>query len=206
MEALKVAEDRSQPDARQKLHDDALMMEQVARGDVRARRRLVVQLGPRVERMARHMSANEHEVDGLRQDVLVQVLRSASTYRGEGCVEAWADRIAVRTILKRSGRERRRPRPVDLTELPADGGRADEEYLDRERSECVSQLLAQLPADERMALVLKLVLGHSVDEVSQIMDRSVWSVRYLLRRGRSRMRDLAAADERVTELFTWRRP
>jgi len=202
-----LAHERSQPDrARQKLNEDALLMEQVAHGDVRAQRQLVVQLRPRVVRMARHMSPSVQEVDGLSQDVLVQVLRSASTYRGEGCVEAWADRIAARTILKRLSRDRQRPPTVVLPELPADGGHADEEYLAKERSACVTHLLAQLPADQRMSLVLKLVLGHSVDEVAMIMDRNAWSVRYLLRMGRSRMRGIALADDRVVELFTLRRP
>ncbi len=73
------------------------------------------------------------------------------------------------------------------------------------RRDCVRDLLAQLPADQRLAVVLKLVLGHTVVEVAEIMARNAWSVRYLLRQGRARMRQLALADARVGELFDLRR-
>jgi RNA polymerase sigma-70 factor, ECF subfamily len=195
-----VADERSER-ARQKLVDDALLMERVARGDLRAQHQLVVQLRPRVIRMARHMSPRVDEVEGLTQDVLVQVLRSADSFRAEGCVEAWADRIAARTMLKRLRRERRQPQTVEIPELPDHGAGVDDEYLGSLRRECVRDLLAQLPADQRLAVVLKLVLGHTVDEVAEMMARSAWSVRYLLRQGRARMRQLALADARVGELF-----
>lgn len=191
---------------RQKLVRDARLLERVADGDPRARHRLVEKLLPRVRRMAIHMSAHAELVDGLTQDVMVQVLQSAPQYRADGCLEAWGDRIAVRTILRRLRRERRRREPVDPIFMGHDGVKSVDDLVEgRMRSLGVARLLSQLPDEQRVALVLKLVLGHSVAETSALMDRGVWSVRYLLRKGLSTLRKLVLEDGDLRELLERRR-
>ncbi len=193
-------------EARQKLVRDARLLERVAAGDPHARQQLVVQLLPRVTRMARHMSANADLVDGLTQDVMVQVLLAAPRYRADGCLEAWADRIAARTILRRLHKERRHDGPVDPILLGHDGDtEVDEQVADRARARCVAQMVSQLPTDQRVALVLKVVLGHSVAETSQLMGRTTWSVRYLLRKGLATLRQQVTGDGDLQELLTGRR-
>ena len=192
-------------DARQKLVRDARLMRRVADGDRRARLDLVKALWPRVANMARHMSPFADEVDDLTQEALLQILGSAPRFQADGCLEAWADVIAVRTILRHLRRIHRSRRLFvpETTEPTGDGEDGEATYLRKARAECVSALLHRLPADQRVALVLKLIQGHSVDEVSRLMGKSVPNVRYLLRKGRAKVRRLATRDAQVRELFPW---
>lgn len=194
-------------EARDKLQRDARLMTRVAEGDALAKRALVEMLWPRVHGIALHMSPYRQEVDDLSQEALFQVLRAAPRFRADGCVEAWADVVAVRTILKRLRRihaERRVVCPGAVVDvLPATGD--DDAYLRRERSRCVDSLLHRLPPQQRMALVLKLVRGHTVAEVASLMERSESSVRYQLKTARVSLRRLALADKRARDLFSLRR-
>jgi len=182
---------------------DAQLMRAVVRGDRRAQLDLVKRLWPRVKRTARHMSPSAQEAEDLAQEAMLQIVRSARGFQAEGCLEAWADAITVRTILKRLKRFRRVRSIFVSTEVEAEDpeSSAEADYLRRSRAECVSTLLHRLPPDQRMALVLKLAHGHSVAEVSEIMGRIIPSVRYLLREGRGKMGKLATRDKRVRELF-----
>ena len=190
---------------RQKLQRDAALLRRVADGDRAAQLELVRALSPRVRRMAHHMSPYPDEVDDLVQEVLIQILRAAPRFQAEGCVEAWADVIAVRTILRRLRGLHRLKRlfvgetPAVEPVTPEPGG--DEALIRRRRAQRLTALLAELPPPQRMALVLKVVLGHPRAEVAARMGRPEDSVRYLLRKGRERLRTRVEQDPMLAELL-----
>jgi len=190
-------------DARSKLIHDAVLMARVVAGEREAKLTLVEMLWPRIEGIARHLSPFRSEAEDLAQEAMLQVLTAAPRFQADGCLEAWADTIAVRTILrclKRLHRARRVHVPLKKNHLTdvTDGEQAAQ---DRQLAASISALLYRLPPNQRVALVLKLHKGHSLDEVAEIMGRSVWSVRYLLSSGRKQMRRMAVKDPTIRELL-----
>lgn len=189
--------------ARSKLIQDAVLIARVVAGEQEAKLTLVENLWPRVEGIARHLSPYRSEVEDLTQEAMLQVLAAAPRFQADGCLEAWADTIAVRTILrylKRMHRAHRVHVPLKKAHLTAvtDGEQA---AADRQLAASITALIYRLKPDQRMALVLKLHKGHSLDEVAEIMGRSRWSVRYLLSRGREQMRRMAVKDHTIRELL-----
>ena len=71
-------------------------MRLVAGGDTHAQRVLAHRLAPRIQRVAHRLLANGADADDAAQIALMEILRSAATYREESSIERWADRIAVR--------------------------------------------------------------------------------------------------------------
>ena len=49
--------------------------------------------------LVRYFVRGDAEVDDLAQESLVTILRGLPTYRGEGSVYSWSDRIVVRTVF-----------------------------------------------------------------------------------------------------------
>lgn len=200
-------------EARLKLVRDAALLRQVSAGDRAAKVELVRVLWPRVHGMARHMSPYSDEAEDLAQEAMLQILGAAHRYKAEGCVEAWADTIAARTILRKLRRMHllRRifplgPPPPAAAEPGETAPDAEAEALRRATAEKLTELLHRLPPDQRLALVLKVVRGHTLEEVATMMNRSGPSVRYLLRKGRARLGELAAKDGGARELFAGRAP
>jgi RNA polymerase sigma-70 factor (ECF subfamily) len=182
---------------------DADLLERVALDHRGAKLELVRRVRDRVRRKVYFLTPFADEREDLTQEVICQILLSAGRYKGEGTLESWVDAIAMRTSRKAFGKICRRKRTfvsdeVDLTESGAD---VEAEALERARTECLAALLRKLPADQALVLVHKLAHGWTVEEISRGMGLRVGTVRYLLRKGRARLKKEAMRDRTARELF-----
>lgn len=190
-----MAEERSRPEEGGRA-GDAELMRRVAAGDPFAQRELVVRLLPRVRATARYLGRDDAEADDMAQLALIEILRSAGSFRGESRLERWADRIAARTAMHRV---RRRHRREDV-EAPTEDetGVAPEgphhEAVRRVLQRRLAHHLARLGEDRRTAVVLKLVHGFSVEEIAETVGASVNTVKDRLRVGRGKLRDMVRKD------------
>ena len=193
----------------EKLQSDARLMRQVVLGDQHAKRTLIKMLWCRIYSMARHMCPFPDDLEDLTQEVMLEILKSAPRYKADGCVEAWANVVGMRTIIKKLRKTRRRQQTfvsdnVDDYEAARTLGRnVEKEVTNRARRKHVERLLEHLPPKQRAAIVLKIVLGHSVEEVAQIMDKRPDAVRYLLKKARAKLSRLASRDTTLLELMSW---
>ena len=163
-------------------HDDRETLTTVAR-----------QLLPRVRNLIRYLVHGDQDVDDIAQEALLAILRGLSSYRGEGSLESWADRIVARVTF--AWLRQRRPRRTWSLDVEDDAADDDatwpDEHLRRRR---LVHLLDQLPHEQRYALVLHHVLGLSVAEIAIETASKAETVRTRLRLGRHRLRQLAEPD------------
>ncbi|MCY7395772.1 MAG: RNA polymerase sigma factor SigM [Nocardioides sp.] len=144
--------------------------------------------------------------DGL-QDAMVAAFRRAGSFRGESAVTTWLHRVVVNACLDRlrAARVRRAEAlPDDPDETPVGRSHRDrpvdpaDAALDAERRTRVLAALAELPGEQRAALVLVDMEGYPVAEVAVMLDCAVGTVKSRCSRGRARLadalRDLVAGD------------
>lgn len=153
-----------------------------------ARDALTRRLGPRVRKLVASFVRNDADAEDASQAALIEILRAMPSFRGESRLEAWADRIAVRTAIRLARTRRllavRRHDAVDPDELPSpsvdDGGdalpRSLRAYLDA------------LPEVRRSVLVLRHALGYSVQEIAELTGTSVNTVKDRLLAARHEVR------------------
>ena len=118
----------------------------------------------------------------------MEILRSASAYRGDSLF-AWADRIAVRTAVRYARQRRVRAAHVDADADPeaansAPGPAASQHAIARP----VLEYLSELPEARRTALVLRHVMGYSVNEIAGLTDTSPNTVKDRLLQARRQVR------------------
>lgn len=120
----------------------------------------------------------------LVNDVMLVVWRKASTFRGESKVSTWVFGIAYRLAMRRvSKRQKRVLREVDVTpELVA-------EEAPIELEDWVQSGLEALPAAQQVAVVLVFYLGLSYEEVSQVTDCPVNTVKTRMFHARKKLRE-----------------
>lgn len=167
------------------------LMRLVAGGDTHAQRVLAHRLAPRIQRVAHRLLANGADADDAAQIALMEILRSAATYREESSIERWADRIAVRTSL-RYAREQRRRGWFMGGSADADEFRAhdENETAHEETPRKLDEYLAQLPASRREVLVMKHALGYTTEEIAELTDKPVGTVKDRLVAARKQIRRL----------------
>jgi RNA polymerase sigma-70 factor (ECF subfamily) len=166
---------------------------------VRDPRLLAERLLDRVRTTVHYLVAADPDADDLVQLAMVEILRAAAGFRGESRLETWADRITVRTTMRRLGQRRRRQarlvregaRPADLATPVEEQEQALSRRLLRRR---LALVLGRLPAERRVAVVLRHVHGYSVQEIAALTDAPVNTVRDRLRKGVKRLRGLVRTD------------
>ncbi len=137
---------------------------------------------------------NPDDAADALQDAMVSAFRKADTWRGDSAVTTWLHRIVVNACLDRVRREKVRaadPLPEDLeTRVPA-GVPTPADPADlavsHETRTLVLAALAELPAEQRAALVLIDMEGHPVAEVAAMLDCAVGTVKSRCARGRARL-------------------
>lgn len=128
----------------------------------------------------RTMGDPEEAADAL-QDALISAFRRAGSFRGEAAVTTWLHRIVINACLDRIRRRAVRP-TVPLVDQPVPDPTGDREIrLD------VTAALAQIPAEQRAALVLIDMQGYSVEEAATILGVPAGTVKSRCARGRARL-------------------
>jgi RNA polymerase sigma-70 factor (ECF subfamily) len=168
-------------------------MELVATSDERAQRLLVERLMARVRTATRALLRNQADAEDAAQLCMLEVLRSADRFRGEheGSLEAWCDRITVRTALRYARKRRQAEAAIDgrsdpdLVAAGSVGSQLREEIVGE-----VSVYLERLSQVRREALVLRHVLGYTVEEIAELTGVSQNTVKDRLVHARREFRKL----------------
>jgi RNA polymerase sigma-70 factor (ECF subfamily) len=172
-----------------KIAADVALMQRAAAGEAAAQHAVVGRLMRRVQRLARVLLRHRDDANDASQASLLEILRSAASFRGDSSLERWADRIVVRTALRLS-RSRRRDAGSPLEEhvmpsLPArnDVGLNASEYLDG------------LPETQRTVLILRCGYEYSIEEISEFTQASPNTVKDRLKRAREGIRRAVRRDD-----------
>jgi len=175
-------------------------------GDSAAIAEVVADLAPSVLRALGALLGRDHpDVEDLAQEVLWAVVVGLPEFRGESTLLHFAVRIAARkSVLVR---RRRRSVLGWLTtfwqgEFPLRQGpsSAHEEMRgDRQRA-LLRLLLSELPDVQAEALMLRVVYGHSIEEIATISQAPFNTVRSRLRLAKEALRQRIEAEPKWAEL------
>ena len=145
--------------------------------------------------LAYRLTGNHHDAQDLVQEVLLRVRRGLATYQ-PGNLEGWLSRITTNAFLDRVRKQKRRP----TSPLPDDPDRVLEgsagihaELAQHDLPDDLQQLLADLPVDFRVPVVLKDVLGYSYEDIASHLDVPIGTIRSRIHRGRGRLRTALTA-------------
>ena len=142
-------------------------------------------LRPRLHRYCARMTGSTIDGEDVLQDSLVKALSARAEGASVDNLEGWLFRIAHNSSLDLL-RRRSRNTVVPLAE--------DFEAAPMPEADVVAvsfQTFLQLPELQRCAVILKDVLGHSIDEVASIADCTPAAAKSALQRGRAALRHLA---------------
>jgi RNA polymerase sigma-70 factor (ECF subfamily) len=185
---------------------DVQLMLAVQQGDEAAFHRLFEKHVRGVIGFAMQLVGNRARAEELAQDVFLQIFRTRSRYTPRARFKTWLYRMVTNACLSelRRAEHHVRLQPLDApggeqmddrqasVELP---GRSGEEIaLDREAVDRLRAALAELPAQQRAALLLARVNGLSYDEVAASLSCSVSAVKSLIHRATVTLRERMHSD------------
>ncbi len=173
---------------------DKELVKRVQRGDQAAFDLLFVRYQSKVVNIiARYVSDPEESLD-VAQEAFIKAYRALPRFRGESQFYTWLYRIAINTAKNHLVARSRRPPSADVdvdeTEYRDDAGalreaETPEAALARDQLEArIEQALDDLPEDLKSALTLREFDGLSYEQIADIMDCPVGTVRSRIFRAR----------------------
>ena len=177
---------------------DALLVDRVKRGDVRAFEMLVVKYQRRIERLIGRMVRDVDLVQDIAQETFIRAYRALPQFRGEAAFYTWLYRIAVNTAKKALMDMKRDPLVLESYRSGAEEGeetsRAENELTDGETPEAllaskqiaaaVNAAIEALSEDLRQAITLREIEGLSYEEIADVMNCPIGTVRSRIFRAR----------------------
>jgi len=174
--------------------DDLLLIDEALSGDSAAFGQLVTRYQDRLYHTIVHVVGCAEDARDVVQDAFVQAFVKLETFQGNSAFYTWLYRIAFNVGI--SHLRRRKPTvSVDRVreshgDEPADSNDSPEMHLEQEeRATQVRAALAALHDDHRTVLVLREMDGCSYEQISEILDLPVGTVRSRLHRARMQLRD-----------------
>ena len=164
---------------------DADLLRLHADGDADAFGQLIRRHQDRLWAVALRTTCDPEEAADALQDALISAHRAAGRFRGDSQVTTWLHRIVVNACLDRLRRRQARAQVA----LPDDGSTPDphDAVAQADTAMVVTQGLAQLPDDQRVAIVLVDIDGHTIDEVAAMLQVPAGTVKSRCSRGRARL-------------------
>lgn len=142
------------------------------------------------------MTRNEADAEDLVQDTYVAAFRHAGQLRNVAHAKAWLFRILRNRFLSRDRERRARPELVvlesgaDPTDSPAvanDLAHVERSLIARLARPAIVEALGRLPEELRTALLLCDVDGFTYEEIAQIMQCPMGTVRSRIARARAKL-------------------
>ena len=177
---------------------DAALIERIKRGDVKAFEMLVVKYQRRIERLVGRMVRDVDLVPDIAQETFIRAYRAIPQFRGDSAFYTWLYRIAVNTAKKalmelkrdplvtesaRASRDEDEDGPRVENEL-SDGSTPDSILASKQIAEAVNFAIEALSEELRQAITLREIEGLSYEEIADVMNCPIGTVRSRIFRAR----------------------
>jgi RNA polymerase sigma-70 factor (ECF subfamily) len=188
------------------------LAKRASRGERVAMRHLLEAIAPQILNAIRAVVGKVGpDPEDVAQEALVAVVHAMPAFRAECTVLHYATRIAVRTALAARRRAlagdlrlEEMQRHVAVTETPPPS--PGEEAFSARRKDLVRSLLDELPDAQANAFAMRILLGHSMQEVANTTGAPLNTVRSRIRLAKEALRRRIEQDPTIAEMLGARRP
>ena len=179
--------------------DEAQLIKEAQQDSLSAFNQLVMAYQGLAYNVAYRVTGNPDAAADACQEAFLKAYKAIKQHKG-GSFKSWLMRIVTNACYDQIRYKNRRP-TASLEDMSADsdehnrtlisqGERPEESALRGELSDLIQQGIMRLPEDQRTVLVFSDVQGFSYQEIAEIIEQPLGTVKSRLSRARSRLRDI----------------
>lgn len=192
------------PRLHESVTDETQLIDRALQGDRDAFTQLVEENQDRLFASMLQITGSPDEAEEVVQEAFIRAFTKLDTFQRNSQFFTWLYRIGFNTALTRKRRKRVRVsldqwRENNGLEVSDSADAVDEPMLRRERIGMVRGALQALSDDHRSILVLREMQDHSYEDIAEILDISIGTVRSRLSRARQQLKVTLEAMQRAEE-------
>jgi RNA polymerase sigma-70 factor (ECF subfamily) len=185
--------------------DEKALIQAARKGDVPSFNQLVLLYQNLAYNVAYRILGNADAANDATQDAFVSAFKAMRKFRG-GSFKSWVLRIVTNKCYDQLRAKQRRPTTrIDDTEIESDyltyltdPGESPGEYVERQAlSQVLQKAILALPPHQRTVVVLSDVQGLNYQEIADVLDISLGTVKSRLSRARAALRDSLQANREL---------
>jgi len=172
-------------------------------GEHAAQRDLFQREKRRVHATLYRVLGSNAEMDDLVQVAFLEIFKTLRGFRGEASLGTWIDRITVRVAFAHIAH--RKTAPVSLAvvaDVPTGDASAEERAMTRQAARRLYAVLDRVEARQRIAWVLHVLEGKSIEEVALVMEASAVLTKVRVWRARRAIEAHARRDPLLKEFVS----
>jgi RNA polymerase sigma-70 factor (ECF subfamily) len=177
--------------------DDLSLIKRFKAGDISAFEEIVLKYQDKIYDLCRHMLQNAHDAEDAAQDVFVKAYQNLNRFKPEASLLTWLYRIAINTCID----YRRKPffeslfktskeGDVFAVDQLSDSPSPERLYESKQISHAIQLALGRLSEKLRTVIVLKEIEGLSYEEIAEILEVSIGTVKSRISRAREELKEL----------------
>ncbi len=174
---------------------DQALVERVQAGDKQAFGLLVTKYQRKLLRLVSRIVKDPAEAEDVAQEAFIKAYRALATFRGESAFYTWLYRIGVNTAKNWLAANGRRmyastdirdddDEPVNEGDLLPDVETPERMLMTKQIGDTVNAAMEELPDELRTAVTLREIEGLSYEDIAQVMDCPIGTVRSRIFRAR----------------------
>ena len=187
-------------------------------GDAEAFEEIYREHSEMVYNLALRLCGDRERAADLSQEVFLRIHRHLGKFRGRSSLKTWIYRVTVNHCRSRLARKRLPTRSIDAAETAAERGEPgdrlpptvltdrargpEERAMAGDAEKILTAALAELPAVFREAVVLRDLEDLAYDEIAEVLDARIGTVRSRIARGRGMLRDVLNRDRKIEERWS----
>lgn len=183
---------------------DELLLRRAQNGDPEAFGQLMEPLEQLVWRVCWHYTGNREAAEDCGQEAMIRIWRNLGNYRGECALESWVYRIAANCCMDWL-RKKKRDRSVSMEPLreqgfdPADPSPGTEaQAVAKDERQRLREAIAQLPDDQREALILTQLEKIPYEKAAQALGVSEGTVKSRVNRAKARLKEILTEEKELS--------
>jgi RNA polymerase sigma-70 factor (ECF subfamily) len=176
------------PERQQEADSDWTIVKQVQAGDVAAFDKLMLKYRERIYSVVYNLCGNREDAADLTQGTFIKTFQSINRFQGQSSFFTWLYRICVNATLTHLRKNRLRTffsfeqfteeeKSTEIIDALTDKSGADRETFVKELQQKLNEALQKLSIKHRTVVTLFEIDELSHDEIAEIMDCSVGTVR-----------------------------
>jgi RNA polymerase sigma-70 factor (ECF subfamily) len=179
---------------------EKLLVKKSQSGDIEAFESLISSYDKRAYNIAYRVMGNEEDAKDMAQEAMLRIFRSIKDFKGQSSFSTWLYRIVTNVCLDELRRRKNDKHiSIDSTiqtengelhiELSSDKETPESVYERVEQRELIKKAIRELNDEYRSVIVLRDIQGFSYDEISNMLDCSLGTVKSRINRARTMLRD-----------------